>query len=942
MLRRLVVWYFVLALIGVASPPKAAPPNPGGPYTIRLRSRQFIPAEGVEASARSRLAARAAAGHFLVQLRDIPDPATLDTLGKSGLRLQNYIPDRGWFASMEGAALTRLASAPEIRWIGVIEVADKVPANLLQGHPLTYSVQPNGMLLLRMHYFDDVPEPTALAATEQHQGFVVGRDVLAHWLSIRLPASQVQALAAEDAVRWLSEAPPAPTPLNDSIRSRIRANDVQSPPYDLSGAGVIIGMWDCTLVWSHVDFLFPTRLTNWPGEHTACTGSDPTQNHATHVAGILAGSGANSEAQGGLPNQWKGIAPGARIVAYDFYSPTLEMPSAITTYGIDLSQNSWGYPPTPDVDCQLVYGNYDSSAHDYDNIVMGSAGKRIPVVFAAGNSQGACGTWNSITPPATAKNVIAVGMTDSQDDSLVSPSSIGPTDDGRIKPDVVAPGAHSDAGGIKSTQPGNTYGREYGTSMAAPAVSGMLALMLQQYRISTRSPSANPLPSTLKAMAIHGAVDLGNPGPDYRFGWGRVDARNSVDLVRRIKYREDSVSNGQVTRNLVPVLGCEPTLKATLVWDDPAGTNNALVAYVNDLDLTLISPNGTVYYPWQLDPGFPANPATTGPSGDHRNNAEQVLVANPAAGNWTVVVTGTSVPVSTHQTYSLVSEAFPTAPSLGSLSPANTQPGAQIVLRGDNFGCAQGPSVLTFGGAVTVTVPAGSWTNEAITVTVPANAQTGNVAVTSPAGTSNLLYLRIVRSLYLPSLMNNYPPVYHWIDASDGVRVADGDEVTTSVALPFAFKFYGSTYTSARVSSNGFVGFGSLADAYYQNSCLPAATLPNNAIYAFWADLDATNTITGTPPGGIWYKPLGTSAVIEWQNVPRYGTIDLETFEIILSADNSIIIQYQSVTNFNDVTVGIENGAGDSAIQSYCHRSSPPTEVGTAPADGGLLYYSSP
>ena len=397
-----------------------------------------------------------------------------------------------------------------------------------------------------------------------------------------------------------------------------------------------------------------------------------------------------------------------------------------------------------------------------------------------------------------------------------------------------------------------------------------------------------------------------------------------------------------VKQYLVPILGCEPALKATLVWDDPAAAPGVLFALQNDLDLTLVAPNGTVYYPWQLDPGNPQTHATVGPAGDHANNVEQVVVTNPAAGSWTVVVTGTSVPVSAPQRYSLVTEAFPTQPSLSPLSPASTQPGAQVVLHGDNFGCTQGPGTLTLGGGVTVTVAPGSWTNEAITVTLPANAQTGNVAVTTPGGPSNLQNLTIVRTLYLPSVMNNYPPVYQWIDASDGLHVADGDEVTTTIALPFAFKFYGNTYSSATVSSNGFVGFGSLADSYYQNACIPTATLPNNAIYAFWADLDATNTISGTPPGGIWYKPMGASAVIEWQNVPRYGTTELETFEIILGADNSIIVQYQSVTNFNDVTVGIENGAGDVAIQSYCHRSSPPIEVGTAPADGELLFYLSP
>jgi hypothetical protein len=922
----------------------AAQPQPAGHYMIQLRSRQFVPLEGVEAAARSRIAARPGTSHILLQLRDIPDLAAHAALASRGIRLLNYLPDRAWFASIDSAALAHVDSTPEIRWLGEIEVADKLPARLVQGRPLAYAVNSDGSLSLQMSYFDDVSEAEAQAVAAQYKGVVVERAAFLHWLSIRLPVEQLKALAADDAVRWLAEVPPTPTPFNDSIRSRIRVNEVQGAPYNLTGSGVNIGIWDCTVVWPHADFA--GRLIQVTGQRTTpCTTNDATQNHATHVAGIMAGSGAASQSQGGTPLQWKGMAPGAPIFSYDFLSPMPEVASAIATFNIDLSQNSWGFVPATD-DCDQTYGNYNNLAPDYDQIVRGSAGKAISVVFAAGNYQGTCGTWNSITPPATAKNVIAVGMTNSLDDSLVAVSSVGPTDDGRTKPDVVAPGFRNDVGGIVSTIPSitstSTYGTEYGTSMSAPAVTGMLALMLQQYRISTGLATGNPLPSTLKAMAIHGAVDLGNPGPDFRFGWGRVDAKNSVDLVRRSKYREGSVADSHANTYAVNVLGCEAALKTTLVWDDPAATANALVAYINDLDLRVVSPNNITYYPWQLDGSFPANAATTGPNGDHVNNVEQVLVGNPIAGTWTIVVSGTAVPMNAPQTYSLVTEAFATAPIISSLNPPVTRPGAQIVLRGDNFGCAQGSSVLTFTGGVTATVPAGSWTDGAITVTVPANALSGNISLTTTAGMSNQKYLTIVRSLYLPAIMHDFPPVYHWVDASDGLRVADGDEVTTAVSLPFPFKFYGNTYDTAAVSTNGFISFAALDQAYFQSSCLPTTAAPNNSIYAFWTDLNATITLTGTPPGGIWYKPLGATAVVEWQNVPRYGTTDLETFEIILGADNSVIIQYQSVANVNDVTVGIENDGGTAAAQSYCHRSDPPFLVGTAPAGGSLFYYTSP
>lgn len=932
-----------LLILSLNQAAEASPPSQTPSYRIQLRARQFTPSPGIEPAARARIpTTEGETRHFIIQLNEIPTPEAQQALAAQGIRLLNYLPDHAWFASLSATAGTQVRATSNVRWLGEIQTADKLPERLMRAQPLTQAMK-DGAVMLRVYYFDDVTERAATEAITRHSGVVEDRAAPFHALVVRLPINQLSGLAAEDAVRWLEEIAPPPTPMLDTLRARMRVNDVQAAPYNLTGGGTVLSMWDCGPVWPHVDFA--GRLTNAAGQADNCASSP---GHSTHVAGIMAGSGANSAAQGGSPFQWKGVAPGAQFIAYDYFNSVAEVQSAIGAYNIDLAQNSWGIVPNSGDDCTAIYGNYNYFAPEYDQIVTGVFGKRIPVVFAAGNQQqpsGACGNFNTITPPGTGKNVITVGATNSLDDTMTAFSSWGPTDDGRIKPDVVAPGYRNDfpgmsgcstsfLTGIVSTCPNNAYGMIYGTSMSTPAVSGMLALTLQQYRITTGQPGANPLPSTLKALAIHGAVDLGNPGPDYKFGWGRVDAKNTVALTRKSSFREGSLFNNQITSYTANVFACDTSLKATLVWDDVPATQNAVPTLVNDLDLTLLAPNGTPYYPYLLDPNNPNSPALRGP--DHRNNVEQVVVASPMPGAWIIRVQGFAVPQGP-QRFSLVSESLNT-PVLYSINPSIAQPGSQIVLRGGPFdaGCAPGNVTVNFGGNVSVTVTPGNYTSDVLTVTVPLNAQTGNVMVTTAGGTSNAVTLGIVRpSLYLPLVTKNYPPPFNWIDASNGgaqLRFANDDDYA-AVTLPFPFSFFGNSYSTAYVSANGFISFGQGYSPANSNSCIPSTSPPNNAIYAFWTDLDPIVY------GAVWSKVVGNSIVIEWQNLPRYGTYptdELQTFEVILGADNSIIIQYLSVKNTLNAVVGVENGTGTVAIQNYCNGS------GLTPFNGQVVAYQVP
>jgi len=634
-------------------------------YRIALKSRQFIPNPGVEPALAQELAGVGdGRRHVLLQFEDVPTDAQRAALEAAGVYLLTYVPNYTWFASVLTKSSFQDPAIAPIRWMGKIRAADRLSPILRERGVRQDVVADQGQVKLDIRFFPDVASGEALRVLNAHGATVETRLTDFHRFVVRADPEAIDTLAEEDGVQWITEAAPPKTTHNDGSRARTNADAVQSAPYNLSGSGVDLGIWDAGRVDNHVDF---------SGRMTIVDTGAAVSNHATHVAGTMAGDGSNSVSQGGTPLQWRGMAPGADIISYYWDSHLTDHNGAINTYGIELSQNSWGYAIEGWYGNCYLYGDYDYDAPDYDDIITGLYGKRISIVFAAGNERddGDCGmssappyiNYASVGPPATAKNVIAVGATNSNDDSMTSFSSWGPMDDGRLKPDVVAPGCESTGEGyIHSTLPGNTYGSPgwCGTSMAAPTVSGISGLIVEQYR--TTFGGTDPLPSTVKALLVQTAVDLDdntsyyNPGPDYASGYGRVDAQAAVDEVIAGQLREDQVSQGQTDSFTVTVPAGAPSLKVTLAWDDEPGAVNANPALVNNLDLMLVEPNGTtIHRPWVLDSANPSNNATTGT--DSINNVEQVQVNSPTAGTWEVRVTGTNVPVGPQQ-YSLVGQAF--------------------------------------------------------------------------------------------------------------------------------------------------------------------------------------------------------------------------------------------------------------------------------------------
>jgi hypothetical protein len=272
---------------------------------------------------------------------------------------------------------------------------------------------------------------------------------------------------------------------------------------------------------------------------------------------------------------------------------------------------------------------------------------------ASGDNPGGSVNWL-----ASGKNIMAVGAV-SQSKTIASFSSRGPAKDGRVKPDIVAKGqslfssvytgtAWDVAHGCPAVNVAS-YGCAQGTSMSTPVVTGTMALFAEQWKKSNNG--ARALPLTLKALAIAGAEDLGNPGPDYTYGFGFLNAKNSVDLViadngkgKRIKI--DNATTGSAFDYPI-TLASSQDMRVVLSWFDPEvlplGVEEvAGKTLVNDLDVKIVGPGGSTTFPYVLDATHPGNNATQGVN--TVDNTEEVEIKGALAGTYHVLVSGTNIP----------------------------------------------------------------------------------------------------------------------------------------------------------------------------------------------------------------------------------------------------------------------------------------------------------
>lgn len=727
------------------------------------------------------------ASRVLLHFDSPVEKATRAELADAGVRLLEYVGENAWFASLDKAALDTgkaaaargLVSIEEINpdWKlhpdladGIIQPWSIVGRDLVpqfEGDKVPAGERPDfefeARIAVYVNFHKDVNLDTEGARIIREIGGEIRSLVRStNMIVAHISASTVRDLSNEDAVLYVEPPLPLLTPLNAENRALTEADVVQAAPYGLSGLGVDVLVYDGGQVRaSHLGYTNPPII----GPSDTSGVSD----HATHVAGTV---GAGDTGAPGIDPTEKGMAPNVQIISYGFEQPGGLQQGFLYTdpgdieadyleaigLGADVSNNSIGTNTAPNgFPCDWE-GNYNNTSILIDSIVRGSLGSPFRVFWANGNErQGSqrCGaTYQTTAPPACAKNHITVGSLDSDTDLNSSFTSWGPADDGRMKPDLSAPGCQVGGdGGVRSLGSGSDtdYGVKCGTSMASPTACGIGALLIEDWR--TIFPSEpDPRNSTLKALLAHTAQDIEDPGPDYKTGYGSIRAAAAVDQLRSGNLLEDSVDQSTSFLATVIVQPGDPELKITMAWDDAPATPLADPVLVNDLDLVVFSPSGARAYPWTL--GGLANPSAPAErtQENHVDNIEQVLVENPEAGAWFVEVRGTNVPTGP-QPFSLVASPF-----LVNCADAGT-----VNLNGTKFACSDTVNITV--------IDCGLNTSDSVLDSVDVTADSGS----EPGGeTITLLETDPASAKFTGSID---------IDAADSagvLLVADGDTVTVT------------------------------------------------------------------------------------------------------------------------------------------------------------------
>jgi hypothetical protein len=663
-------------------------------YQIRLKTRTFVPQVGITDQTISNLERSVTTEkknpHILIQFKTPLSRADREMLGINGIRVLSSVGGNAWYATVTDMSLIRSKDSwvgarqsllTKIRWIGEIPRQDKIASFLKTKGPGSWAKNSDGTIKLSVEFFEDVTRETARAILAKHGVAIESERTRRTSFHVVLNPALQDSLLDEDNVKFVDIYPPPKTVFNDGSRAWTHTDAVHThaaksdAAVHIQGNGVVLGIWDANEVDdAHQDLA--GRVTFGENPRT-----NSTSEHSTHVAGTMAGNGT-------ITFNLRGHAPAAQIVSYDFSDDVAaEMEDALRNHAIVCANNSWGYVVGWDAgsgtwlfwDNQDIFGDYADICTDFDDLARD---ERLLAVFAIGNDRNdptnGTGTsaakpadWDqgsgnngyaTIAPPSTAKNVITVGAIDDANSNMAEFSNWGPTDDGRTKPDLVAPGVSirscdDDANNNAAGDVNNQYVVMSGTSMAAPAVTGISALLIQTYRdefFGNVNSTEVPLPSTIKGILIHTATDLGNPGPDFRFGWGGVNAEAAYNVMRNRLLLESQLADGEENVFLCDVPANTSTFHATICWDDVSGST-----LKNDLDLLLEAPDGTAHLPWVLDP-TPANWANNATHGvDRVNNVEQVAVNNPMAGQWKIKVSGHRVnePIGNpFQKYSLVSD----------------------------------------------------------------------------------------------------------------------------------------------------------------------------------------------------------------------------------------------------------------------------------------------
>ncbi len=628
-------------------------------------------------------------GYYIIQFSGPIHEEDTRLLDATGAEVCGYLPNYAYIVKMSEETKTRLSAVNRIGWIGLYQPAYKVSREL----DLSRSQLDTAIVVI---FAEEAQKPV------QDQLIALGGRVLEtgenKWhklIKVAISPLQLTKVAREKAVRWIE-------PFYEKYGYNAQAQWVLQT-FDpgtrrvwdkgLKGQGQIVSTLDSGIRTTHEMFRDPSvsidNFGDYPNHRKIIayqkSAYDPdgiltfgdeggSYYHGTHTGCTV---GGNDEPVGGT-NTNDGMAPESKIFFIDcgsaqypgqiIHAASLEYSLSIpyngnSAGGARIVSNSWGGTSRAyTLDCAEA----DQTMWDYpDYLVLFSGGNNPPSVYT-GN-------------PGNAKNVVTVGATANgfAANTAQGYSSSGPSQDGRIKPTVMAPGDLASAYGASDA----SYATYSGTSMSCPAVAGT-AVLLRQYFTDGWYPtgakvSANgftPSAALIKAMLINSVeTDFADyPVPHRRVGWGRPAIDNALyfsNEERKLKVIDYTVGlqTGMVLLAKVDVASTTNPFRVTLVWTDYPGAENANPALVNDLNLEVTAPTGDVY----LGNIFENNQSKTGGASDTKNVEENVFVNDPASGTWKIRVKANNVPFGP-QHFALVMTGSLTSGPMTALSIAQT------------------------------------------------------------------------------------------------------------------------------------------------------------------------------------------------------------------------------------------------------------------------------
>ena len=625
---------------------------------------------------------------YVIELDGPMTPERRAALTQAGVVLGDYLPTNAFIADLSQTTPAALLQLGFVTWAGAYQAEWRMDPDIGQHSFETaerLTVAANGERLVTVYLFDGAALDVALTAVSQVAGAeVVVVDFIGTQplLNVRLPADSVAALAAIPSIQFVEEVPEI-TYRNSTDRWIVQSNITNvTPLYDngLHGEGQIVGHIDGRVAVGHCSFYDPNHVIGTL--HRKIVAYNATQGydaHGTHTACTAVGDA-------GTATDTRGVAYLGRLVHNTVPSFTetalFNRLDLHRTQGATVHTNSWGNDGTTAYDgmCRAI----DNFSWQYDDNL---------VCFSVTNS-------SSLKNPENAKNCLAVGASyDTPSQASRCYGGVGPTSDGRRKPEIYAPGCNiSSAYG----ETGCSTTAMSGTSMASPGIAGT-GLLVRQYFTDGYYPTGSATPANaftpsgalLKAMLLNSAVDMtGVSGyPSNAEGWGRVLADNAVYfagdtralIVHEVRNNTaEALSTGGSAVVNFTVTDVDEQLRVTLVWHDAPAAAGATSAPVNNLDLVVTSPGAANY----LGNVFSGGVSVTGGTADALNNVEQVHLNGPALGAWTVAVSAPAVNTGS-QGYALV--------ITGSVSQAvcpsiTTDPNSQTVCTGDSVTFMAGAS----------------------------------------------------------------------------------------------------------------------------------------------------------------------------------------------------------------------------------------------------------